>query len=633
MSRPSDRDLGMDRRIPRRDFLNGAGVALTGALGYPWFEAAAQTATPGPDDYPPARTGMRGSHDGSWEVAHALRDGQTWDDPVDDPDPVYDLVVVGAGISGLAAAYFFRDAIGQKARILLIDNHDDFGGHAKRNEFRHGDRLLIGYGGTQSIEGPSQYSKTAMDLLVALGIRIKRFYTAFDQNLYPSLGLRRGVFFDKETFGVDRLVVEKPAGKGPGDDRDRICAFAARAPFTAPARADFIRLHNDRIDYLPGLSAAEKLARLKLMSYAEYLRDVARVDRQVIAYFQQRPHGYIGVGIDAVSALECLTYPGLQGLALAPREPESEGHTEPYIFHFPDGNASIARLLVRSLIPRVAPGRTMEDIVTVRFDYARLDEPDAAVRIRLSSTAVNVRHATGSREVAVTYVRSGVARRVRGRRCVLACYHSIIPRLCPELPERQRAALAEGVKVPLVYVNALLRNWTAFQRLGISQVYGPNAYFSTVALDFPVALGSYRNPRTPAEPMIVTLHRAPCKPGLPKRSQNKIGRFELVTTTFETFEREIRGQLTRILAEGGFDAARDIEAITVNRWPHGYADEGDLLTDPEWTSDDEKPWIIARQPLGRIAIANADAARRAYTDAAINQARRAIRELLANDRG
>jgi spermidine dehydrogenase len=265
MSRPGDHDLGMDRRITRRDFLNGAGIALTGALGLPWFEAAGQT-TAAAGDYPPARTGLRGSHDGSWEVAHALRDGQTWDEPDDDPDPVYDLVVVGGGISGLAAAYFFRDHVGRKARILVLDNHDDFGGHAKRNEFRHGDRLLIGYGGTQSIESPSQYNTTAMDLLVALGVRVKRFYKAFDQELYPSLGLRRGVFFDEDTFGVDRLVVEGPAGEGAGDDPDRIRRFAARAPFTERARADFIRLHNDPVDYLPGLSAAEKRARLKPIS-------------------------------------------------------------------------------------------------------------------------------------------------------------------------------------------------------------------------------------------------------------------------------------------------------------------------------------------------------------------------------
>jgi spermidine dehydrogenase len=630
----------MDRPIIRRDFMSGVSLAVTGALAYPWFAASGQPAgvatEPAADDYPPARTGMRGSHDGSWEVAHALRDGKTWDDPTDDPDPVYDLVVVGGGISGLSAAYFFRKAVGPKARILVLDNHDDFGGHARRNEFRHGDRLLIGYGGTQSIENPSEYSAVAMGLLVELGINVKTFYKAFDRKLYGSLGLRRAVFFDRETFGVDRLVAEEDSGGGAPETSVRVRALAASAPFTEKARQDFIRLHNERVDYLPGLSAAGKRARLKMISYADFLRDQAKVDPQVIAYFQQRPHGYFGVGIDAISALELLSYPGFQGLDLSSGNREGQGLTEPYIFHFPDGNASIARLIVRSLIPRVAPGHTMEDVVTAHFDYTRLDEAVSPIRIRLNSTVVNVGHigpAEDARAVSITYVRGGKARRVRSRQCVLACYHSIIPRLCPELPAPQRDALADGVKVPLVYANVLIRDWTAFQNLGISQVYYPNSYFSSVSLDFPVGLGSYRNPRTPAEPMILTLQRIPCSPGLPKRSQNKIGRFELASTSFETFERAIREQLGRTLAAGGFDPARDIEAITVNRWPHGYADEGDLLTDPDWQNDDNKPWVIARQRFGQIAIANSDAARRAYTDAAIDQASRAVRELLRSRRG
>ena len=640
MANPSDRDLGMDRPITRRDFLNGVGLALTGSLAYPWFEALGQPAAFAPEKapgyYPPAKMGLRGSHDGSWEVAHALRDGKTWHTATVDPDEVYDLVVVGGGISGLSAAYFFRKAAGPNARILVLENHDDFGGHAKRNEFRHADRLLIGYGGTQSIDGPAHYSAVATALLVELGIDVQKFYKAFDRNLYDSLGLRQGVFFDRETFGVDRLVVEDKTGERDRDEKARRRAFAAKAPFTEKARHDFLRLHEEAVDYLPGLSADEKRARLKRISYADFLRDYARVDPQVIAYFQQRPHGEAGVGIDAISALESLGFPGFQGMGLTGRrgEPGQQGGGDPYIFHFPDGNASIARLLVRSLIPGVAPGNTMEDVVTARFDYARLDEADSPIRIRLNSTAVKVRHRgtpENSREVAVIYVRGGADRQVRARRCVLACYHSIIPLLCPELPERQRVALAAGVKVPLVYANILIRDWTSFQRLGISQIYGPTAYFSSIDLDFPVTLGEYRNPRTPTEPMVLHLQRVPCKPGLPKRSQNKVGRFELLATTFEMFERQIREQLGRALSGGGFDPARDIEGITVNRWPHGYADEGDPMIDPDWPTEEDKPWVIARKRFGHITIANSDAARRAYTDAAIDQAHRAVQELLKSN--
>ncbi|HEV3120381.1 MAG TPA: FAD/NAD(P)-binding protein [Isosphaeraceae bacterium] len=636
MTSRSDRDLGMDRQITRRDFWNGVAVALTGTAVFPWFEARGAFPGQEPEEsssyYPPALMGMRGSHDGSWEVAHALRDGMSWDEDTVDIDEAYDLVVVGGGISGLAAAYFYQKSVGPNARILVLDNHDDFGGHAKRNEFRHGDRLLIGYGGSQSMERPSRYSDQAKALLAALGIDVSKFYKAFDQKLYASLGLGRGVFFDKENFGVDRLVLDEENGT-TRTNRNAVAnprTFAANAPFTDKARADFVRLHEQNVDYMPDLSTNKKRARLEKISYAEFLRDFAKVDPQVIAFFQQQTHGSEAAGIDAIPASDLLGFPGFQAMGLGSRR-AAQGDREPYIFHFPDGNASIARMLVRALVPEAADGNTMEDIVTSRFHYSRLDDPDSPVRIRLNSTAVRVRHLGDSgraREVAVTYVRGQTARRVRARHCVLACFHSIIPRLCPELPEMQREALAEGVRVPLVYVNVLFRDWTCFQKLDVSQIYCPGAYFSFISLDFPVALGEYANPRKPSEPILVHLQRLPCKPGLPKRAQNKLGRAELVATSFEMFERQIRDLLARALAAGGFDPARDIEGITVNRWPHGYADENDTLTDPDWSTDAQKPWVIARKPFGQITIANSDAARRAYVDAAIDEAHRAVRELL-----
>ena len=469
----------MDRDITRRDFLNGAGIALTGALAHPWFESERLPQTDvfapekAPDYYPPARTGLRGTHDGAWEVAHALRDGRTWDD-VRDTGEQYDLVVVGGGISGLAAAYFFRQAAGPNARILVLDNHDDFGGHAKRNEFTAGGRLWIGYGGTQAIEGRRSWSPVAKGLRDELGIDTDKFFTAVDQKFYTSLGLGQGVYFDRETWGVDRLVKggQGNGAEGPSPPAGWWREFAANAPFTDAARKDFIRIHEEKVDYLPDLSVEQKRVRLRKISYRDFLRDYAKVDTQVVQYFQQRTHSGWGVGIDAIPAASGAWLGGLQGLGLPPPRNDAD----PYIFHFPDGNASIARLLVRSMIPSVAPGSTMEDIVTARFNYGRLDEEASPVRLRLNSTAVRVRHAgdpTTAKAVDVTYVRGGKAHRVSGRACVLACYNAIIPRLAPELPAGQRDALLFGVKTPLVYTNVLVRNWRAFQKLGVSHVYSP----------------------------------------------------------------------------------------------------------------------------------------------------------------
>jgi len=366
---------------------------------------------------------------------------------------------------------------------------------------------------------------------------------------------------------------------------------------------------------------------------------VLGLDRGVVKVLQSRPHGLYGVGIDAVPAQDAwgLGMPGFDGLALDPAPGPGMNYdsirheeAERYFFHFPDGNASLARLLVRRLVPAAIPGTTVDDLVTARADYARLDEAASPARIRLNSTVVRVKPAAGpAGPVDVAYVRGGRVRVARGQRCILACWSTIIPRLMPELPEKQKAALAYAVKVPIVYTNVLLRDWTAFQKLGVNQVYAPGGFHSSFNLDLPVSVGAYKHSARPEEPVLVHMMRTPCRPGLPAREQHRAGRLELLTTPFETFETAIRDELGRALAGGGFDPARDIRAITVNRWPHGYAYQYNSLWDPFWLDGGELPCVAARRPFGRVAIANADTAAYAYTDAAIDQAFRAVREVTA----
>jgi spermidine dehydrogenase len=635
--------------VLRRDFLNGFALGTVGALAPRWAlgldDAALEKAA---GYYPPALTGLRGSYEGSYGAAHDLRDGRFWPtaDAAADTGEEYDLVVVGGGISGLSAAHFFRQRAGRAARILVLDNHDDFGGHAKRNEFQDRGRVVIGYGGTFSIDSPAPYSAVAKGLVAELGIDVGRWDRVVDRSLYSSLGLRRGVFFDKETFGADRLL-PMPGQGTDGESAesatgtDPWAVFMASAPLSDGAKRDLRRLYQDRTDYMPGLSSADKKARLARMSYAKFLTDVAGADRGVLPFLQARPHSLYGVGIDAVPAQDAwgLGYPGFQGLGLDPAPgrgmnldsiPNEEA--ESYFFHFPDGNASIARLLVRGLVPVAVPGRTADDLVTARVDYSRLDEATASVRVRLNSTVVRVRHrgpATSASDVEVTYSRGGKLRSVRGKKCILACWGTVVPYICPELPEAQKRALAYGVKVPIVYTNVLIGNWTSFQKLGVNHVYAPGGYHTSINLDLPVSLGDYHCSRTPDEPILLHLMRTPCRPGLPARDQHRAGRIELQTTTFATFEREVRDQLARILGPGGFDPARDIRAITVNRWAHGYAYQYNSLFDPFWLEGGELPCVVGRKPFGRIAIANADAAAYSYTDAAIDQAHRAVGEVLA----
>jgi spermidine dehydrogenase len=643
-----DRELGMHCNITRRDFLNGMVMGAGGVLSSPWLGRmlAAQTPQLSAQDrvgyYPPTLTGMRGSHPGAFEVAHALRDGTFWDEagkPVDTGE-IYDLVVVGGGISGLAAAYFYRKQAGSAARILVLDNHDDFGGHAKRNEFHLGGRVELTNGGTVSIESPFPYSKEARGLLTELGIDPPALQKKYAGNSAFN-GLGFGYFFDKETFGTERLVTNAPGGFGQQAASGKWMEFLARTPLSAQAQQDIARIQEAKIDYMQGVPQEQKKAQLSKMSYKDFLLNVVKAHPDVVPFYQPRTHGLYGIGIDAVSALDCwaIHFPGFQGMgldrvpskglsftALGEVTPQEEFH-----FHFPDGNASIARMLVRSLVPGSAPGNTAEDIVTAKMDYSRLDQKESPIRIRLNSTVVLAKHlgdAVSAKHVEIVYGLDQKAYSVRAKGAVLACWNMVIPYLCPELSAEQKQALHYGVKVPLVYTVVGLRNWTAFRKVGVRGVSCPGMYHTSLNLDQGPSIGEYRAAQSPDDPVLVHMLRTPCQPGLSAREQQRAGHYELLATPFDTFERNIRDQFARVLGSGGFDPARDIEAITVNRWPHGYAYEYNPLWDTDWP-EGKRPCDIARRPFGRITIANSDAAAAAYTDQAIDQGHRAVQELLS----
>ncbi|NNJ17226.1 FAD-dependent oxidoreductase [Pseudomonas putida CSV86] len=618
-------------QITRRDFLNGVAIGIAAGM------TPLQILQAAPDGryYPPSLTGLRGSHPGAFEVAHQMG----WEKKTFDTDALpiaeqYDLVVVGGGISGLSAAWFYRQKHPQ-ARILVIENHDDFGGHAKRNEFSADGRMIIGYGGSEAFQSPNHlYSQEVNGLLKALGVEIKRFETAFERNFYPDLKLSRAVFFDKETFGEDKLVTGDPTPMVADDIApDRLNARSIRDfindfPLPQADRAALIDLHEAPRDYLAGKSLEQKTKHLETTSYRDFLLKDVGLSPVAVAYFQGRTNDFMALGIDAVAAYDAYNFgfPGFAAMNLEPISEEARAEMEePYIYHFPDGNASLARLLVRDLIPQVAPGKGMEDIVLAKFDYSQLDQAAHPVRIRLNSTAVSVRNVDGG--VNIGYSRGGQLAQVRGRHCVMACYNMMIPYLLRDLPAEQAHALSQNVKFPLVYTKVVVRNWQAFQTLGVHEIYAATQPYSRIKLDYPVSMGGYEHPRDPAKAIGLHLVYVPTTPnaGMNARDQARTGRAKLYGQSFDQLEAQLREQLQRMLGPGGFDHQRDILAITVNRWSHGYACfTNSLYDDPAQTEQ----WMeTARKPLGNVSIANSDAAWSAYAHAAIDEAWRAVGEL------
>lgn len=636
----SDRDirLGMDRPINRRDFLNGVALTIGGAaLGAAGFPGMSHATTPAGD--PSKLTNLRGHSEAAMNVGHALRDGTFWEKAgeAEATGESYDLIVVGGGISGLAAANFYRR---QKpdATILILENNDEFGGHARRNTFTASNgKTLIGYGGSQSMQTPTYFSDAVHGLLKDIGIELEKFETYYDREWDEKRGLGHGILFRKEDWGADSLVVTA----------DAAADWVPNTPLNDTAKANLIELMDSPPDYLAGKSREEKFDILSKTTYADFLTGICGYDPELVKFFQRSTEAYFGIGIDGTTALDAWGNwnPGFDGMDLgdAPYKTMSPSgrlaltDPDPYIYHFPDGNAGVARALVRKLIPGALPGSTMEELVNNEVDYSKLDVDGAPSRLRLSASVVKVAHdgdPATAQGVTVTYTEDGKLKTAGAAHVVLACWHRIIPYLTTEIGEEQVVALQDQHKVPLIYTNVQLRNWEALDAAKIAGIEDVTGFWNGAEIDFPVSVGDYKFADVPADPIILHLSKIPttADPKMSAREQAQAGRYYLTTVSFDDMEREIRDMLDRALSPFGFDPARDIEAITCNRWSHGYALEYMRPWDAFWP-DGKLPIETARKGWGRIAIANSDSGAYAYAHSAIDQAARAVNELIGGVEG
>lgn len=617
--------------------MHTVGSAGLGAAAYNALHGCADAAPDQTTPYPPARTGMRGNHDGSYETAHALaRYGQSDWGPVEDTAEHYDLVIVGGGISGLSAAHFFRQQM-PDARILILENHDDFGGHAKRNEHTIEGQTRIDYGGSSFLVNPQGYSPIVKGLLDDIGVNLPRLKACFDTGFYKRHGLQDALHFNKAAWGKDRTIPfggqfykALPFAKTCGN----IAQCVAQMPISPAAQAEFLKLLTLADDQMPEISAEKKIPYLRSISYRRFLEKHLNITQHEVFDVLQDMANDPGLGIEAADAHLAMAYhslPGWDAAGLPKKTPKPFS-----MYRFPDGNASIARLLVRQLIPNVAPGNTMEDSITARYEYGALDDPASRVRLRLDSTVIHAAHdgpPQSAKGVRVTYVRGSKASRVTAKTCILACNNAVIPYLWDEIPKSQAQALRAQVRQPILITSVAVKNWRAWKALGIGAALSPGSYHLGVRLGYPLSLGDYQFLDDPDQPTTLTLFRFPHvnNQGLTPQQQYRAARQALLETSFEDIERHVRVQLDSLLKHGGFNAAQDITGITVNRWAHGYAYDlsshalfDQLYDDPD---DPRYAHVQGRKHLGRIAIANSDAAASAMLEAAVEQAHRAVIDL------
>src|ERR1700761_7235161 len=608
-------------KITRRDFLNGtllaSGAALvSAACPFQLMAAEDWNGDSGIGDY----AGANGNTHQVMADGHTIRDHAFDRAPatIEDTGEIFDCVVVGGGISGLAAALFFARGTSGKKTCLVLENHVIFGGEAKRNEFNvDGQKLIASQGSAMWFQPmPGTFLQHFYD---SVGIDPRQFQYQRDTSgiatgvtPYAGDGSNFGFFFGADaqhphgTWLTDPWTKKLEGAPIPAEAKRELLAMRE-----VPDRRPVPRRHGDAFArQLDSITLEEDLMMRHGLSHETIRR-----------YLSPVSGGGSGIGADALSA-----YSDYAPDLLFPWEKQHGPQM------FPGGNTGVARHMVKALVPAAIPGAaTMAGICQARVNFAALDQQRQPTRIRLRSTVISIGHdgdAARAAHVNLVYLREGRFYRVRARAVVLANGNWTINSIVRDLPAEYRHAYAQFFRAPCIMANVAVRNWRFLAKMGISQCQWFDGIGNYLAVRRVATFGGGAPVLSPDSPTVLTLKILFANPGKPPPEQINTGRYQMMTTPFSVYEKQLREQFASMFGGHGFDGRRDIAGIILNRWGHAY-----LTPQPDFFfGKDGKPApaeLMRRHPFGRIAFANSDLSGIMDHRASITEAHRAVQQILA----
>ena len=638
----TDRALGMEQGITRRDFLNASllasgGLLLTGASPASLLAAKEAddewTGYGGIGDY----ANSNGNTTAVLEAGHQIRDGAFDRFPASaiQTGEVHDCVVVGGGISGLAAALIFQRQAGKNNTCLVLDNHPIFGGEAKRNEFLVDGHRLVAHQGSAFFPVPYPRSFIAR-FYESIGLEKPRLdyqkwggsapEMPLSRTPYLSGGATSGLYFGAKFGQQQGLWLIDPWGKKlegapiPPQVRAELLRYQGVPPEQKNSQQDSQPDSKTGAPEYPGDAISRQLDKITLEDHLAQKHNLSR--ETIRAFLSPVEGGGYGLGPDALSGYTAYAADMLHPLDITDETGDQM---------FPDGNSGFARLIVKSLLPNsIAGPHSVEAVCRNRVNFAALDHAGASARIRLGSTAVWVQHEGDHKKaefVNVVYTRGGQVYRVKARSVVMAGGSWTTRHVVHDLPAEQVAAYSEFYRSPCLMANIAVRNWRFLYKLGISGCQWFEGLGNYLQVRKLATCGSDSATIGPDSPIVLTLKVLYSYPGLRTDEQGHRGRAEMIATPFRDYERQIRAQFSEMFARSGFDATRDIAGIILNRWGHAYLSPAPGF----FFGKDGKPApgeVLRAAPFGRIAFANTDLSGVMDHRYSILEANRAVGQLL-----